>query len=306
MWIFLNTFRFSCLHGAALTFVFVLCTMRRHLPAAEVAWAIGLLQAGQTQRQANGQLNISQSVVSRLWNRFQQTGKVSERPRSGRLWCTTAQQDRYLGNLARRQRFQSALRLNSDFRQTTGRQISTQTVRNKLHLANLRAYRLVARPNLMRMHHIARRQWSAEHVTWQLHHWWPVLFTEESRLCVDFHDGKRRVWHTVGESYADYCTAQHDRFGGGSVMVWAGISIEGRTDLHVINGCALTGIRYREEILHPMVRPFAGAVGDDFILMDDNARPHRALVVNDYLEAETIVCMEWPSRSPDLNPIEHA
>ena len=42
------------------------------------------------------------------------------------------------------------------------------------------------------------------------------------------------------------------------------------------------------------------------ILMDNNARPHRALVVNDYLEAETIVCMEWPSRSSDLNPIEHA
>ena len=72
------------------------------------------------------------------------------------------------------------------------------------------------------------------------------------------------MWHTVGERYADCCTAQHDRFGVGSVMVWAGISIEGRTDLHVINGCSLTGVRYRDEILHPIVRPFAGAVGNDF------------------------------------------
>ena len=271
----------------------------RILPAAEVTRAIGLLQAGQTQRQVAGQLNISQSVVSRLWNRFQQTGNVSERSRFGRPRCTTARQDRYLGNLARRQRFQSALRLNSDFRQATGRQISTQTVRNRLHLANLCAYRPAVKPVLTRMHRIARRQWSAEHVTWQLLHWRPVLFTDESRFCADFHDGRRRVWRTVGERYADCCRAQHDRFGGGSVIVWAG-SIEGRTDLH---GGALTVIRYRDEILHPIVRPFAGAVGDDFILMDDNARPHMALVVNDYLEAETIAHMEWPNPSPDLKPM---
>ena len=83
MWLFRNTFCFSCLHVAALTFVFVLCTMRRYLSAAEVARAIGLPQAGQTQRQVAGQLNISQSAISRLWNRFQQTGNVSERLRSG-------------------------------------------------------------------------------------------------------------------------------------------------------------------------------------------------------------------------------
>jgi hypothetical protein len=32
----------------------------------------------------------------------------------------------------------------------------------------------------------------------------------------------------------------------------------------------------------------AGAVGDGFILMDDNARPHRARVVTDYLENEVV------------------
>jgi hypothetical protein len=88
-------------------------------------------------------------------------------------------------------------------------------------------------------------------------------------------------------------------------MVWAGISIDGKTDLHVIAGY-LSGVRYRDEILHPIVRPYAGAVGDCFILMDDNGRPHSARVVTDYLENEMIEPMEWPSCSPDMNPIEHA
>ncbi len=43
-------------------------------------------------------------------------------------------------------------------------------------------------------------------------------------------------------------------------------------------------MRYREEILDPYVRPYAGAIGNDFILMNDNARHHRAVVVEEYLE----------------------
>ena len=40
--------------------------------------------------------------------------------------------------------------------------------------------------------------------------------------------------------------------------------------------------------------------------MDDNARTHRARITDQYLEQATIVRMEWPVRSLDLNPIEHA
>jgi hypothetical protein len=48
-----------------------------------------------------------------------------------------------------------------------------------------------------------------------------------------------------------------------------------------------------------------GANGDDFILMDDNATPHHARIVNEYLQQETIERMDWPAKSPDLNPIAY-
>ena len=88
-------------------------------------------------------------------------------------------------------------------------------------------------------------------------------------------------------------------------MVWGGISLSGRTDLHVFRRGGVTAAVYRDDILHPLVRPYAGAVGENFILMDDNAPPHRAHIVRDYLEQESIQRMDWPARSPDLNPIEH-
>ena len=67
----------------------------------------------------------------------------------------------------------------------------------------------------------------------------------------------------------------------------------------------MTGVRYMDDILDIYARPYAGALGPQFILMDDNARPHRARVVDEYLQQETIVRMDWPACSPDLNPIEH-
>ncbi len=73
----------------------------------------------------------------------------------------------------------------------------------------------------------------------------------------------------------------------------------------VIDGGALTAVRYQDEVPEPVVRPFARALGQDFVLMHDNARPHTVRVVQAYLEQEGIDVMEWQARSPDLNPIEH-
>ncbi|GFW53656.1 transposable element Tcb2 transposase [Trichonephila clavipes] len=39
--------------------------------------------------------------------------------------------------------------------------------------------------------------------------------------------------------------------------------------------------------------------------MDDNARPHQTLAVEELLESEEMTRMDWPAYSPDLNSIEY-
>ncbi|GFV16423.1 DDE_3 domain-containing protein [Trichonephila clavipes] len=46
-------------------------------------------------------------------------------------------------------------------------------------------------------------------------------------------------------------------------------------------------------------------MGAEFLFMDDNARPHRANIVDECLQSEDIRRMDWPAYSPDLNTIEH-
>lgn len=135
--------------------------------------------------------------------------------------------------------------------------------------------------------------------------WRCVLLTDESRFSVSSCDRRVRVWRRQGERYADCNIVEHNRFGGGSLMFWGGICFDGRTDLHMFAGGTLTALRYRDEILDPIVRPFLAAMGNTSILMQDNARCHTANVVRAYFSEETIDVMDWPARSPDLNPIEH-
>ncbi|GFV62279.1 transposable element Tc3 transposase [Trichonephila clavipes] len=88
-------------------------------------------------------------------------------------------------------------------------------------------------------------------------------------------------------------------------MVWAGITINGRTCLHVVANGTMTCQRYIVEVLLPHVRLFRGAVGDKFVFMDDNATCHRTLAVQDCLDSEGSQRLVWPAGFPDLNPIEN-
>ncbi|GFT50625.1 transposable element Tcb1 transposase [Trichonephila clavipes] len=77
-----------------------------------------------------------------------------------------------------------------------------------------------------------------------------------------------------------------------------------RTDMHV-QSVTMTGHIYRDVILEQHVLLFRGAMGDEFLFMDDNARHHRANIVDECLQSVDIIGMDWPTYSRDLNPIEH-
>ena len=63
------------------------------------------------------------------------------------------------------------------------------------------------------------------------------------------------MYRSRGERFTDQCVYNSDRFGGRSVMAWAGICHDGRTQIKIVQG-TLNTVKYRDDILDPIVLPF--------------------------------------------------
>ena len=146
------------------------------------------------------QPNVPQ-CVSRLWNRHQQTENVTDIHRAGRPHATSRQQDRLLVTSALRNRHQNTTQLQRRLYQATGLQVSTQTVRNRLHGRSLNARRPYIVLSLTARHRWTRKDWAQQYQRWNLGQWFHVMFSDESRFMLDFCDGQQRVWRLRGSDF---------------------------------------------------------------------------------------------------------
>ena len=276
---------------------------RNHLDDFTRGRVIGKLEEGRSVTSVAEEFGINKSVVSRAWKAFQTTGTAVQKVGGGRPRKTTAVDDRYIVLQAKRARNQSASAIAQQLCTATGRQVSRFTVARRLHKGGLFARRPERCIPLKVGHRRRRLEWCKEHRNWTSHQWSRVLFTDESRFSATSDSHRQLIWREVGTRFYLSNIMERDRYGGPGVVVWGGIMLNGRTELHVFDRGSVTGDRYCQEVILPHVRLFRGAIGADFVFMDDNARPHRTHAVQQLLE--DITRMDWPAYSPDLNPIEH-
>lgn len=271
------------------------------LTTAERERAIGMLQLGATTGHVARTFGCSVVTVRNLRQRYQQTGQTSDRPRTGRPRITTAREDQYLRTLHLRNRF---LTVTSSAATSLGHPLSRRTVARRLRAFGIRAYRPFRGTVLTIRHRQLRLRWATQVRRWQLRDWRRVLFTDESRFAISRADGRVRVYRRAGERTANCCIQESEPYGGGSVMVWGGICGDQKTDLVVVNG-NLTGQRYIDQVLRPVVLPFLQRQQHGVLYQQDNAPPHVARIVHNFFNVNNVNVMPWPARSPDLSPIEH-
>ncbi|GFV86474.1 transposable element Tcb1 transposase [Trichonephila clavipes] len=184
----------------------------------------------------------------------------SRRHGGGRVRSTTPAEDRYIVLSAKRNRRTAAQQMANQFLAASGKQISRKTVARRLRGGGLYARRPVVCVPLTRQHRTARLQWCREHHNWTEQDWACVLFSDESRFSLSSDCRRQLIWRESGTAYRPENIQEKDRYPTCSIMVWAGIMINGRTRLHVVANGTMTGQRYIDEVLLPPVRLFRGAV----------------------------------------------
>ncbi|GFW79928.1 transposable element Tcb2 transposase [Trichonephila clavipes] len=253
---------------------------------------IGKLEMGCTVTNVAAEFGMNKSVVSRAWKAFQTTGTAVRKVSGGRPRTTTAEDDRYIILHAKRGRRQSTSAIAQQLSTATGRQVSRFTVARRLHKWDLFARRPERCLPLKVDHGLHRLQWCREHKNWTTDQWSRVLFTDESRFSTRSDSQRVLILREIGTRFYTSNIQKRHHYGGPGVPVWGGIMLNGRTELHIFDRGSVIGDRYCEEVLLPHVCLFRGAIGPDFIFMDDNAWPHRTLAVEELLEREDITRMD--------------
>ncbi|GFV26380.1 DDE_3 domain-containing protein [Trichonephila clavipes] len=138
---------------------------------------------------------------------------------------------------------------------------------------------------------------------WNAIDWKKIVFSDEfdlfwGQMITVYGCGGALVSGTIPNS--PHCSTSHCPHswcnGLGGVIAY-----DSQSTLIVMRGI-LTGQRYVDDILRPHVGPFLNGLRGA-ILQQDNARPHTARVAQDFLRHFQI--LPWPSRLPDLSPVEH-
>ncbi|GFT08665.1 transposable element Tc3 transposase [Trichonephila clavipes] len=211
----------------------------------------------------------NQTTVMRICDRWMQEGTTDRRGRSHPSQYTTSREDRQIVRMAQ---------------------------------SGLFARRPLPGLPLTQNHRRLRHQWCDERRMWAAE-WNEVVFTDESRICLQHHDGRIRVWRHRGERMLNSCVMLRTIGPAPGIMVWGGIGYHSRTPLVRIAG-TLNSQRYISEVLEPVVLSYLLGL-DTAIFQQDNARTHVARIVQRFFVNHQIELLLWPAHSPDLSPIEN-
>ncbi|GFV86794.1 HTH_Tnp_Tc3_2 domain-containing protein [Trichonephila clavipes] len=157
---------------------------RKHLDDFLRGRIIGRLESKRTQLEVTEELGIAQSVISRLWQRFQDDGNVSTCYSTGHARVTTPNEDRCLQVTAKRNRRSTASDLSRQLSSDTGTTFSRQTVYRRLGYIGLYARRSITCVPLTATHCHLRLTWSREHALGTPQQWSCVMFpTSQGLVC---------------------------------------------------------------------------------------------------------------------------
>ncbi|GFT89982.1 HTH_Tnp_Tc3_2 domain-containing protein [Trichonephila clavipes] len=165
--------------------------------------------------------------------RFQDDGNVSRCYSTGRPRVSTLNEARYLTVTSKRNRRSTASNLSRQLSSATGTTASRQTVNRHIEHIGLYARRPFRCVLLTATQYGLRLTCSREHALRTPQQGSCVMLSDESRFSLRSDSRRTLIWRAPGTRFQQENTIERHRYGGAGGLVWGGIILGSRTDLHV-------------------------------------------------------------------------
>jgi hypothetical protein len=185
----------------------------------------------------------------------------------------------------------------ADLRNKLDLSVSIESIRKYLLRGNFKRRKPQNDLDLTPQHKNARLFWAINYLEWC---GWPhVIFSDESSFWLN--DNGHEGWFNQGLSHP-MSMDKHK----GKVHVWAAISFLGKICIRVFteNNNAMV---YRSFINLGFVNVANEVYGGPgtWVFQQDNSPIHTSQIMRNHFDSQGITVLDWPSKSPDLNPIEN-
>ncbi|KAK3542949.1 hypothetical protein QTP70_007293 [Hemibagrus guttatus] len=265
---------------------------------------VDLHQAGKTESAIGKQLGVKKSTVGaiiRKWKTYKTTDNL---PRSGAPRkispCGVKMITRTVSKNPRTTRGD----LVNDL-QRAGTKVTKATISNTLRRQGLKSCSARRVPLLKPVHVRARLKFAREHLDDPEEDWENVIWSDETKIELFGKNSTCRVWRRKNAELHPENTIPTVKHGGGNIMLWGCFSAKGPGRLIRVKE-RMNGAMYRE-ILSKNLLPPARALKmkRGWVFQHDNDPKHTTRATKEWLRKKHFKVLEWPSQSPDLNPIEN-
>lgn len=274
------------------------------------------VEMGLTERTIANAVNRAPSTAHWCKKRIEAGESLDRKrtPGSGRPRNTTPRDDRHFKLAVVRDEHVFAAQAAKEVRDADGRlALSPRNVQTRLYEQHLKTKKKVKKPAMTKEHKKARLAWAKAHEDWPKERWHSVLWSDETSVTLWPAPRGGKVWVHDLPGLDPRQIEPTKKHGGGHITVWGCFSalggvgslkwVEGnmdKTDYHgILTARVLPELRWRLE-QHPEA---------EWVFQQDGASIHRAHSNAAYLKGreteEGFKVLDWPSQSPDLNPIEN-
>ncbi|KAK3517652.1 hypothetical protein QTP70_014780 [Hemibagrus guttatus] len=265
---------------------------------------VDLHQAGKTESAIGKQFGVKKSTVGaiiRKWKTYKTTDNL---PQSGAPRKISPRGVKMITRTVSKNPRTARGDLVNDL-QRAGTKVTKATISNTLRRQGLKSCSARRVPLLKPVHVRARLEFAREHLDDPEEDWEYVIWSDETKIELFGKNSTCCVWRRKNAVLHPKNTIPTVKHGDGNIMLWGCFSAKGPGRLIRVKE-RMNGAMYRQ-ILSKNLLPSARALKMKcgWVFQHDNDPKHTARATKEWLRKKHFKVLEWPSQSPDLNPIEN-